>query len=275
MSRLKRHSTLGVRWLSCGWRQFRRNPWLLGGMGLTCSALISLLTLVPLVGRPVIALLAPIFLASAYLAIDAMTRQKLPLPASLRVAAFKRSPHELVGVFRDEDRAIPIFLLSLCSLTVALLVDVLALLVTGNAWAKPLASLDTTALVTVLAATPLAAAIYFLLAASLVYTLPLAFLRDEPLIPALASSVKASMHYIFALLVLFAFLLAPCVIGILAARIAPWAGYGVQLLLNAVVLPLVAASLYCSYRTVFPPPEPARRGIDPTSPIRQTHRHPR
>lgn len=266
-TRLKRHGALGMRWLRCGWRQLRRYPWLLGGMGLSGSFFISVLLLIPLVGRPVVALLAPIFLASAYLAIGAATRQKMPLPPGLRLAAFKQSPRELLGVFRNEERVVPILLVSLSSLTVALVVDALALLAAGNAWSKPWGSLDVLPLLTVLITTLFLLAIYFLLAASLIYTLPLALLQDQPLFPALRLSFKAGVHYRIALVVLFAPLLVPTVIGALVASVAAWAGYAVQVILNAIALPVVAASLYCSYRSVFPPPgTPVARKMARVSP---------
>ena len=174
--------------MTCGWRLFRRHPWALGGMGFFGSVLITGLTLVPLVGRPVVALLAPIFLASAYLAIEALMRQKIQLPLSLRLTVFKQSPRELVSVFRNEERVIPMLLVGLYSLTVALVVDALALLINGSAWGKPWASLDVIPLLAVLATALFVLAIYFLLAASLIYTLPLVFLQDQPLIPAAARS---------------------------------------------------------------------------------------
>jgi len=266
MSRLKRHSLLGLRWLQCGWRQLRRNPWLLGGMGIACSVVVSVLALVPLIGRPIVALLAPMFLASAFLALDAMTRQKLPLPAALRLPALKQSPIALLDVFRDERRAIPIFLVGLYSLAAALVIDLCALLVTGRAWTRPWSALDGTSLAAVLATVPLVLALYFLLAASLVYTLPLTFLKDEALAPALQRSVKAALHYVYALLIVFAPLLVAPVVGAMVGRSAPWTAHALQLLLNALALPLVACGLYCSYRTVFPSPEAAPRASAPGTP---------
>lgn len=257
-SRLWTQSELGLHWLHCGWRQFCRNPWLLGGMGVTCAVLTTPLSLIPLVGAPVIALLMPIFLASAYLALDAMTRQKLPLPAALRMAAVKQSPQELLGVFRNEERMIPMLLLSVYSLTIVLAIDVLALLMTGNAWSKPWASLDVLPLLAVVGTVLFVLAAHLLLAASLIYALPLAFLQDRPLIPAIQQSFGAGAHYLFALLVVLAFLLAPLAIGALVSYVGFWLGIAVRLVLNAIVWPVVVASLYCSYRTVFSASAPVR-----------------
>jgi len=251
---LKRHAVLGVRWLRCGWRLCWRHPWTLGGMGCGCALVIGVLTLIPLVGRPVIALLAPIFLAGALLALDALTQQKTPLPASLRLTAFKRAPAELLGVFRNEERVVPILLVSLCCLTVVLLIDTLALLVVGSAWSKPWGGLDLAPFLGVLVATLVALAVYFLLAIALVYALPLTFLQDQPLVPALRRSLKAGAHYRFALAAVLGLLLVPGVIGAVIPAAAIWPARLLQLVVNAAVLPLVVASLYCSYRTVFPPP---------------------
>lgn len=256
LPRAKRHAELALRWLTCGWRLFRRNPWLLGGMGAACSSLFVGLTLIPLIAGPVIALLAPMFLASAYLAIDALTRQKTPLPPALRLVAVKQSPLELIGVFRNEDRIVPILLISLCSLTVALVVNALALLITGNAWAQPWAGLNIVALLAVLGASVAVLAIYFLLAASLVYALPLAFLQNEPLVPAIQRSFKASMHYVVALLVIATVVIAPSIVGALVSYSDFWLGCAARIAVAAVAWPIVAASLYCSYRTVFPPQPP-------------------
>ena len=86
MTPLKKNAALGVRWLTCGWRLFERNPWLFVGMGLCCEVLIGVLALIPLLHGPMIALVAPMLLASAYLTIDSVVRQKLRLPAALRGA---------------------------------------------------------------------------------------------------------------------------------------------------------------------------------------------
>ena len=52
MKRLREQTKIGVRWLGCGWRLLRRNPWLLLGMGLTSIALIIVLSFIPFAGAP-------------------------------------------------------------------------------------------------------------------------------------------------------------------------------------------------------------------------------
>jgi membrane-anchored glycerophosphoryl diester phosphodiesterase (GDPDase) len=89
------------------------------------------------------------------------------------------------------------------------------------------------------------------LAASLIYALPLTFLRDEPLIPALRHSLRASRHFAIALSVLLGILLAPFLVGAMVSLFSPWAGYLVSIIISSVIFPVTAASLYCSYRDIF------------------------
>jgi hypothetical protein len=94
---------------------------------------------------------------------------------------------------------------------------------------------------------------YVLLAASLIYALPLTFLQDEPLIPSLRQSLKASRHFTVALLVLLGTLLLPIILGAIAASRVRWSGYLLWAVTGSVTLPVVAAGLYCSYHDIFCP----------------------
>lgn len=257
MSRFDRHAALGVSWLACGWRLFRRNPWLLGGMGLSASALVTALWAIPLLGGPLIALLAPMALASFYLAIDRVSKVTMPLPAVLRLSALRQSPRELFGVFRDERRVMPTMVVSLYSVFVSVLANMLVWMVAGSAWVKPWSDLGVVGLLAVFAALTVALIVYFLLAVSLVYALPRTFLRDKPLVPEMWRSIRTGLHYLFALLTVLGVLLLPPLVGGIASLSSLSLAYVVALLANAVALPLVACGLYCSYRTVFQPREPA------------------
>lgn len=251
LQRLSKHLRIGRRWLSGGWRLFLRNPWLLGGMGLTAAVLIAVLALIPLLGGLLVALLAPIGLASAYLAIDGVHRQPMVLPVSLRMPALKQSPRHLVGVFRNHAHVLPMAVACLFSAAAVLLANLPVQVVAGNAWVADWSSLDHAAQAGVLVAMALVFALYVVLAASLIYALPLAFLRDEPLIPSLRQSLRASRHFAPALLVLLGVLLTPFLLGELVSVFSGWAGYLVSILISSVVFPVTAAGLYCSYRDIF------------------------
>ena len=251
MQRILKHLRIGWRWLTGGWRLFMRNPWLLGGMGLTTAALIATLTLIPLLGGLLVALLAPIWLASAYLVIDGVRKMPMALPVSLRTPALKQSPGQLVAVFRDHAHALPMAVACLFSAAAVLLANLPLQVLGGNAWVADWSSLELGAQAGVLLAMLLVFALYAVVAATLIYALPLTFLRDEPLIPALRQSLRASRHFAVALSVLLGVLLAPFLLGSMVSLFFPWARYLVSFSISAVVFPVIAAALYCSYRDIF------------------------
>lgn len=254
-----KHWRIGQRWIVIGWQLFGRNPWTLGGMGFSTAVLIGAMTLIPLLGNLFIALLAPILLASAYLAIDGVYKQKMALPASLRLPALKQSPRRLVEVLRDEARIFPTAAACVYSTAGALLINLLVRLLAGDAWVAKWSNLEWLSLLVVLASGLLAFMLYAVLAASLIYALPLAFLLDEPLVPSLLRSLKASRHFAFALLVLMGVLLATFLLCVVASRFSLWAGYLIWLIAGTVVLPVVAAGLYGSYHDIFASQEARRR----------------
>ena len=89
------------------------------------------------------------------------------------------------------------------------------------------------------------------MAASLIYTIPLAFLEREALVPAMTRGLKAALRYAFALLVLLGFLLAPIVLNGIVGLISPVLGRLLGLATGAMVIPVVVGAIYCSYRTIF------------------------
>lgn len=228
-----------------------RNPWLLGGMGLTAAVVLGILELIPLLGGLLIALVAPIMLASVYLSLDPIYRQKMVLPAELRLPALKQSPRQLLDVFREEKRVLPAVTTSVLSVTAVLLIHLLVRLVAGEAWVANWSNLDHLTLLGMLAMSLLIFVLYVLLAAALIYALPLTFLRDEPLVPSLRQSLKASRHFTAALLVLLGVLLMPFLLGAIAASLSLWASYLLWIVIGSITLPVVSASLYCSYHDIF------------------------
>lgn len=253
---LARRLELGLRWLRCGWRLFSRNPWLLTGMGVTASALLALLAAVPLVGGLLVALIAPVFLSGSYIAIDELTRQKAGIPPGLRLAVLRQSPRGLVRGLHEPERAIPLLLVALCSMAVSLAIHVVIWFIAGSTWAMPWNVLGGVSLLTVALAFVLASGLCLLLAASLIYALPLAFLQEEGLGTAVPSSLRASTHHAPALVVLLLLAIAPLVLRAIAHAYSPLAAHLVVVLAGGFALPLVATGLYCSFRSLFPAPAP-------------------
>lgn len=251
MERFWKHLRIGRRWLQNGWQLFMRNPWLLGGMGLMAALVLGVLGPIPLLGGLLIALVAPIMLSSVYLSLETVHRQNMVLPAKLRIPALKQSPRQLLCVFRDEKRVFPVMTASALSVTTVLVIHLLVQLMVGEAWVANWSNLDHLTLFGMLVVALLTFVLYVLLAASLIYALPLAFLRDEPLVPSLRQSLKASRHFTVALSVLLGVLLIPFLLGAVAASMSLWSGYLLWLVIGSVTLPVVSASLYCSYRDIF------------------------
>ena len=252
IKKLERQVDIGLRWLRCGWRLLQRNPYIFLGMALVALPVLLVLGTIPLFGNVLVALVVPIFLSSAVLVADDLSKQKMALPASLRTAALMRAPKELFRVFGDEDRLIPVLVLCLYVMAVALLATIAAHLLTGGAWASVWASLGIGGMLKVSVAWLLILVIYFLIGASLIYAIPLAFLRDQPLVPALGRSFRASTKHMLALAVIFGLVLAPFVCGKIVLQFSAPAGYVTWLLGGAIALPLTITSSYCSYRTAFP-----------------------
>ncbi len=220
-------------------------------MGIMTAFLISVLALIPLFGGLLIALLAPILLGSAYLTIDGVYRQKMVLPASLRLPAVKLSPRQLFIIFRDEARLVPTVVACLYSAAGIVLINLPLQLLPGDLWVANWSNLDHASLLGALAMALLGFVLYLVLAASLIYALPLTFLRDEPLFPSLLRSLKASRHFVIALLLLLCALLTPLLLDVVVSRFSLWAGYLAWLIAGSIILPVVASSLYCSYRDIF------------------------
>jgi hypothetical protein len=243
---------IGMHWLGCGWRVFLRNPWQLGCMGLVCAALVLGLDSVPLLGGSLIALLAPIFLGSAYVAADDTIINGTGSPPSSPLAALKRAPLDLVYVLNDDRRMIPMMVIGICCMAIVVLIGILLYPVTGAASLSGSGlSLGVGSLPARLGMMLLMIVVYFPLAASIVYALPLAFFQEEPLIPAMVRSVRMSLRHVFALLVILGLLPGLYLVGVMVTLWSFWAGCLVWLALGAIVLPLSVTSAYCSFRTVF------------------------
>jgi len=248
MYQVGRQIDLGLRWLNCGWRLFGRNPWLLGGMGFSAVLIVTVLTLIPIVGGAIIALLAPGFLASAYLAIDGIARQKMALPPALRVEAIKRSPLELIAVMRDENRIMPILLVSVCTMGIALVINLVAQVVAGSAWVARWTTLEILPMLGVFSVALIILVLYAGLAMLLVYTLALSVLRDEPLVPAMQTGISIAARYPLAVLFVLGVMFLPFLFGMMLSSLAPPIQYLVWILAGGLALPVVVTTLYCSYR---------------------------
>lgn len=242
---------IGMRWLGCGWRLYRRAPAHLAAFGTTAGLVAALASLVPIVGLLLLGGLAPLFLGSACLVLDETARQGKTSRGPRRIADLKAGARSLLRVFDKEARLIPLMLFGIYSLAVVLLVRILLWLTAyGVALdrARFAASID---LLGAVFGAFLALGVIVLLLASLVYALPLAFLRDVPVGTAIVLSSRAAIRHLYAVLMLFGLLALPAVLGALGAIHSPWAAYAAGIAASPLAFPWAAAALYCSFRTLF------------------------
>jgi hypothetical protein len=259
MSRFAGHTVLGARWLGCGLRLVRRNPWLFLGMGYCGALVFGVLALIPLLGGVFMALLAPVFLASSFLSFEFFAQQKISLPAKLRVDALKQAPRALLSVFREERHLIPIVVVCLYAMIVAMVAKTMGWAIADRAWALPWSEIEPIGLAWLILAFLIMAVVFFLVSATLVYGLPLAFIQRMPLFPSMGRSFRKAMHYAAAMLTVFSILLIPFLLGAIVSIASVWLGYVVGFMAAGVALTVLAASLFCSYRMIFAPDKPARR----------------
>lgn len=254
---------IGMRWLGCGWRLYRRAPAHLAGFGLSAGLVAALASWVPIVGVLLLGALAPLFLGSACLVLDETARQGKISRGPRRIAALRAGARSLLRVGDKEARLIPLMLFGIYSLTVVLVATILLWLTAyGVALdrARFAASID---LLGAVFGALLALGVIVMLLASLVYALPLAFLRDEPVGTAVVRSFRAAMRHIYAVLVLLGLLALPAVLGALGAIHSPWAAYVVGILASPLALPWAAAAFYCSFRTLFATEEAGVKAAPP------------
>ncbi len=247
---------IGMRWLGCGWRLYRRAPLQLAAFGLTAGLAVVLASWVPIIGALLVGALAPLFLGSACLVLDETARQGKTSRGPRRSAALKAGARSLLRVFDKEARLIPLMLFSIYSLTVVLLAKILL-------WITVYRVVASTGLLGGVLGALLALGVIVMLLGSLVYALPLAFLRDEPVGTAVVLSSRVAIRHIYAVLVPFGLLALPAALGALGAIYSLWAAYAVGILAGALAFPWAAAALYCSFRTLFATEEAAVTAASP------------
>jgi len=252
MRDLKTQLRLPSRWLKRGLRLFQRNPWPLLGLGLASAVLLGVLLLIPFLGGLLATAVAPVLLASGYLALHQSAQREQALPAELRGAAAVRAPLVVLELFRNGQLVLALVMASIYALIIALLINIVVRVIAGPAWANPLAALDILPLLGVLAAMLAGFVLYSLLAMTLVFALPLVMFQDEPLVPAALRSLRRCLRYVVAILILLALSLAPVYVRALLGMTSAALGYLAAVLVGAVTLPLAVAAFYSSYQDLCP-----------------------
>lgn len=253
MRDLKTQLRLPARWLKYGLRLFRRNPWLLLGLGTFSAVLLGMLLLIPFLGGLLATAAAPILMAGGYQAVHDVARLSQRMGGESLATAMVRAPRAFLSIFRNGQLTLALIMASITALIAALLINIVVRIIAGPAWANPLAALDVLPLLGVIAGMLTGFLLYSLLAMTLVFALPLVMFQDEPLVPAALRSLRRGGRYAIAMLILLALSLAPVYVRGVLGMSSAVLGYLAAVLVGAVTLPLAVAAFYCSYQDLCPP----------------------
>jgi hypothetical protein len=234
-------------------RHFRRNPWPLLGLGLMSALLLGILLLIPFLGGLLATAIAPLLLAGGFQLVHQSMQRPQALPGTLRGAALLRAPQVFLEIFRHGQLTLALVMTCIYALIAALLINIVVRIVAGPAWANPLAALDLLPLLGVLGGMLAGFLLYSLVAMTLVFTIPLVMLQDEPLVPAALRSFRRCLRYAVAILILLALSLAPVYVRELFGLSSAVLGYLAAILVGGVTLPLSVAAFFSAYQDLCPP----------------------
>lgn len=262
-------------WLACGWRLWRRRPL----EALRPAAVFALAVLglraVPVIGDIALLLLLPSVFSSYILHVHliALTGNA---PRALRAgpSVVQRWVQELrqslFGAWAKPENIFPLILVGLVLVVLGLLIHVLFNQVGGRAVVSPYGffELGPEQMSRLLAAHAVAALLWMLILALLLWALPLFVLRDMVLLDAFVWNLRAFFRNAAVVLTLLLLLAA----GFIPAMVLKlWSSLGqvVALWLSMTLLTAIfGLSAYCSYRLVFADAEPPRPAVPSSQVVR-------
>lgn len=270
-------------WLSCGWRLLRRRPLeALRPVAVFAVAVLAL-RLIPVIGDIAVLLLLPSVVASYTLHVHLIALTGNAPPRRSGGAAFyqvwgRELRQALFGAWSKHENIFPLILIGLVLVVLGLIVHLLFNQVGGQATVSPYGFFELPAMqmLRLVAAYIVAAVLWIVIAACVLWALPLFVLRDVVLLDAMAWSVRAFFSNALVLVLLLA-LLAVALVP--AQLIKPWSPVA-HVIAQWLSLTLLAAYFgfchYCSFRLVFadsekqpprpaapPPPAPSPRRAPP------------
>lgn len=243
----EQHWRLGLRWLHCGWRLVKRFPLTLLGLGLPAGALIAFIGPLPVVGMPLLMLLAPLWLAAAVVTLDTLAAGGDAPPAGEKPPG---TAARVAGRLSQSNTMLTLLALGLVAMTAAVVINIAGHLLSGGQWQLGWSQLDlggkALALLAGLAALVLYAGLYL----GLGFGLVLIALQPGPARPALARGMEIAWRHPLELLLPLAVLLAPAALAAPVKSFSLPAGLGLAWGGATLSFPVFAAALYCCYRTL-------------------------
>jgi hypothetical protein len=261
----------GWEWLKTGWTLFHRAPSLWLGLATVYLVITVVLQQIPFIGILILMLFTPLLLLGALSLAQALTDDTLPADAVPARPAGRewrpwalylrdllgRSARRLFRGFSDEEKLLPIMVVSTLLLGGLVAIRILAQLLKVSSTALPavLASgVGPSVLFTTLLGLLIVLTLETLLLMAFLYVVPLILFRGEHPLPAIESSFSATLGNLGAFTVFAsAFILAGQLAGMLFFYLFFPLDYLVFLAIGLVALPVLTGGLYASYRDLYPP----------------------
>lgn len=262
----------GWAWLQHGGQLVRAEPRLWLAMAAVYLALAIVLELIPFIGRLILVLFTPLLLLGALPVAAALAGKGLPAktlpaaPAAGDLGARLRYLRELLGTgtqrlfdgARDDEKLMPIMVVSTLVLGGLVVIQILAQLLKANpgALADTLASgVSSSVWITAVLGVAIVLALDALLVLAVLYAVPLILFRREHPLPAIAASFRAAVANLGAVAVFGGTFVVISVTARVLFHLLPFPlDYLVFVAIGLPALPLFVAGLYASYQELFPGP---------------------
>ena len=255
----------GWSWIMGGWRMVKKDISLWVGMGLIFMLIAIVLKLIPFIGLLLLVLLGPMVMAGAMQIADTIDQGTYVKPAASgsglgqlpqrMIAWFQYAAGRLFSAFTDEDKVLPLMVISTLTLGIVVIINILAVLlkVDGSAMSAMFAgSVGPRIWVPALIGWLLVMVLQLVVVMGVLYAVPLILFRRDPPLVAIEKSFIACKHNLMAVIVFgLPFLVISMLISALFFTLPFPRDYLSMLMLGWLTVPFFATGLYRSYRDIF------------------------
>lgn len=255
----------GGSWVTGGWRVVKKDMGLWTGMGLIFMLIVIALKLIPFIGLLLLVLLSPMLLAGAMQTAGNIDQGVYVRPAvsapglgqlpQCMIAGLQHAARRLFGAFADEDKVLPLMVISTLTLGTVVIINILAVLlkIDGSAMNAMFAgSVGPRIWVPALIGWLLVLVLQMILAMGVLYAVPLILFRRDPPLIAIEKSFIACKHNMVAVGVfVLPFLLVSMLISALFFTLPFPRDYLAMLILGWLTVPFFTTGLYRSYQDIF------------------------
>lgn len=261
----------GLMWIKQGGTLFWKQPLLWLGMSFVYLVIALILGAIPFIGWLILVLFTPVLMFGALSIAHALAGPGLPpepplaVPAESKLNAwalrvreyFLRATRRLFAGFAEEEKLMPIMVISTLLLGGVVMVKILAQLLKVGGAALPAmlsGSIGPTVWLTALLGLLVVLSLEALLLMTFLYTVPLiAFHRDHPL-PSIEKSFRAATHNLGAFFIFVGiFALMGQIMHMLFLKLNFPYDYLTFFMVGLVTLPVFIAGLHASYLDLFTP----------------------